>query len=122
MRTAAVSILLLASVAGTLFAWLQILRSPDPRPFKVVLASIAAVPLLGPVMWFFIATMPSVRPGAPPPPFRGPVDPNPVRPAWLAASHKALAVAFGIAALAVHVYIAVTLALYEPVRYGDRRS
>jgi hypothetical protein len=110
MRSATIALLLVASVAATLFAWIHIWRSADPRPFKSILALVAAIPLLGPIMWFFIATMPSVRPGAPPPPFRGPIDPNPVQPVWLAASHKALAVVFGFAVIAAHVCFALALA------------
>ena len=110
MGTVATYLLSSASAAATLFAWFRIWHSPDPRPFKVLLACVAAVPVLGPIMWFFIATMPSVRPGAPPPPFRGPVAPNPARPGWLAGSHKVLVAAGGVGVLAAHVYIALAVA------------
>ena len=96
------------SAALTLGAWYVVARSPDPPLFKLVLAAVAAIPFLGPVMWFFIATMPAKRLGSTPI-FRGPVAPNPTRPQWLAWSHLVLAVL--AAGMVVYVHALLFAAL-----------
>jgi hypothetical protein len=46
------------SAAATLFAWWRISRSADPLAFKVCMALVASIPLLGPVFWLFAVSMP----------------------------------------------------------------
>jgi len=104
--TTASVVVLGVSAALTLGAWYVVARSPDPPLFKLMLAAVAAIPFLGPVMWFFIASMPAKRLGSTPI-FRGPIDPNPTHPQWLAWSHLALAVLAACIVIYVHALLFV---------------
>lgn len=93
-----IACLLAVSAAATLFAWSRIFRSADPIAFKICLAFIAAIPLLGPVFLLFVASMPASRLRQSDLLFRGPVGSTPARPLGAASSYKAL---FWIAAIGV---------------------
>jgi hypothetical protein len=97
--------LVAASAAATLFAWSRIAQSADPSLYKLCLAFVAAIPLLGPVFWLFVASMPASRVTQSDLPFRGPVSPNPTRPLWAASWHKGLYWAAAVGVLGLHAML-----------------
>ena len=103
MEHVSLALLAAASASATAFAWWRIFVSADPTVFKFVLAAIAAVPVLGPLLWLFIASMPTRRFSRPSSAWAGPVSPSPTRPRWLASSHKAIAYAAALVIIGIHI-------------------
>ena len=110
MNSILLALLLGTSLCGTVFAWYTMRESQDPRWFKVLLAVIVAVPVLGPIMWLFTASMPSEHryPGWPRF-FKGPLAPNPTSPRWLTQSHRGVSYIAGTLILGVHVFVLLIL-------------
>jgi hypothetical protein len=104
MSTALQVLLIALSFGGTLFAWRTIHESNDPLWAKVLLALLAAIPVLGPIMWLFTAAMPPRRAGHGRV-FQGPIAQNATSPRWAARSYKVLAYLAAAFVLAVHALL-----------------
>ena len=103
MEHVPLALLAAASASATAFAWWRIFVFADPTVFKLLLAVVAAVPVIGPILWLFIASMPTRRFSRLSSAWSGPVSPNPTHPKWLSSSHKALAYAAALVIIGIHI-------------------
>lgn len=105
METSVLAVLAL-SFAASVYLWIRIARSDDPRFMKVMLGIAVAIPVLGPLFWPFLSMPPRL-------PkrliaielYRGPVGPWPKRPRRVAIAYRVLVGLIALAMILAHAWL-----------------
>lgn len=105
METSVLAVLAL-SFAASVYLWIRIARSDDPRFMKVMLGIAVAIPVIGPLFWPFLS-MPPRLPGhlIAGRFFRGPVGPLPKTPRWAANAYRVLVGLVAIGMILAHAWL-----------------